>query len=554
MRAVALALLVACALPSLARAGDAPACRSVEVRLKPTGNLQMAVWIEDENGRYVDTLFVTRTTGTLGLANRPGNGRFKSGFRFPYGRREMVLPVWAHKRDHRYGRVMMGGKPGNSIASCRAYGIRGEECDDETIGYHFFVSSPEPFYCSPSGGVSIKQNGVDVVSCASSFYGSKGAYADPPAYSLYPPRADLTSFEDAHDGPDARAFATVNDLGAISGATPPAGRVLDAPIRWIAPVGVTDGRYILKVEAHLEGDFNPYHRYPAVDDEHPELNSYGKEFLGQPSVVYAVPFTLGPTAETATTSSYEGYSDWDGATGTLHPADMTISSDDGTGAGRLMRVEDAGGMWRVKVTTSPDCTSTTMPTCRAPEPPTGLELVPGPTSVLMRFASAAGGIPTARFDVRYREGRSITDDDFLSAIPSSSAPPSPGAPGATVETLIGGLRPQIRYTVAVRAMSMCDAPSAVVTKTVTTEQPRFTTISGCFIATAAFGTPMATQLGALRALRDRHLKPNPLGALAVATYYALSPPVARALSGDETLRRGARALLRPLVEIAQFLR
>jgi hypothetical protein len=90
----------------------------------------------------------------------------------------------------------------------------------------------------------------------------------------------------------------------------------------------------------------------------------------------------------------------------------------------------------------------------------------------------------------------------------------------------------------------------VVTRTVTTEQPRFTTLSGCFVATAAFGTAMAAELAPLRALRDRHLKPNALGALAVATYYAISPPIARALATDEMLRAGARALLRPLVALA----
>ena len=37
--------------------------------------------------------------------------------------------------------------------------------------------------------------------------------------SYYPPRADLTAFN-ANDGPDAKAFSSVNDLGAVSGATP----------------------------------------------------------------------------------------------------------------------------------------------------------------------------------------------------------------------------------------------------------------------------------------------------------------------------------------------
>ena len=151
--------LVIAALSSSRASADAVTCRKVETTFFPAPNLQIAVWVEDEAGQYVDTVYVTRLTGTLGLANRPGNGFFKSDFRFPYGRREMVLPVWAHKRDKRYGRVMMGGKFGNSKETCMASGISASECDDATIGYHFMVSSPEPFFCSPRGGVKTKVGG-----------------------------------------------------------------------------------------------------------------------------------------------------------------------------------------------------------------------------------------------------------------------------------------------------------------------------------------------------------------------------------------------------------
>ena len=92
-------------------------------------------------------------------------------------------------------------------------------CDDQTIGYHFAVSSPEPFYCSPRGGVDVKQNGVDVISCASPFYGSKGAYASS-GVSYYPPRADLSSFVADHDGPDAMAFSTFHIKRAGAMMTP----------------------------------------------------------------------------------------------------------------------------------------------------------------------------------------------------------------------------------------------------------------------------------------------------------------------------------------------
>ena len=168
----AIALVCAALVPGAEPAhADTPTCRSVEVRLKPIPHVQMAVWVEDENGNYVDTLYVTRLTGTLGLANRPGLPTFKSDFRFPYGARQMVMPVWAHKRNHVYGKVVMGGaKVDGSKQRIGDTTDCGADCRNDTIGYHFNVSSPEPFYCGPSGGTG--GQALDATSCASSFTGS----------------------------------------------------------------------------------------------------------------------------------------------------------------------------------------------------------------------------------------------------------------------------------------------------------------------------------------------------------------------------------------------
>ena len=49
---------------------------------------------------------------------------------------------------------------------------------------------------------------------------------------------------------------------------------------------------------------------------------------------------------------------------------------------------------------------------------------------------------------------------------------------------------------------------------------------GCFIATAACGTPDHDQVQTLRAFRDLPLKGNTIGEQLVHLYYATSPPVA----------------------------
>ncbi|MFQ5840748.1 MAG: FG-GAP-like repeat-containing protein, partial [Candidatus Methylomirabilales bacterium] len=70
---------------------------------------------------------------------------------------------------------------------------------------------------------------------------------------------------------------------------------------------------------------------------------------------------------------------------------------------------------------------------------------------------------------------------------------------------------------------------------------------GCFIATAAFGSPLAPQVELLREFRDRYLLPHPAGQAFVALYYALSPPLAELIAGSEILRATVRAGLVPMV-------
>ncbi len=70
---------------------------------------------------------------------------------------------------------------------------------------------------------------------------------------------------------------------------------------------------------------------------------------------------------------------------------------------------------------------------------------------------------------------------------------------------------------------------------------------GCFIAVAAFGSPMAPQVQLLREFRDRYLMTNAPGRLFVSGYYRTSPPLARRIADSEVLRAITRAGLIPVI-------
>jgi hypothetical protein len=75
---------------------------------------------------------------------------------------------------------------------------------------------------------------------------------------------------------------------------------------------------------------------------------------------------------------------------------------------------------------------------------------------------------------------------------------------------------------------------------------------GCFVATAAYGTPAAQQIDVLRDFRDVVLLNSTAGCQFVALYYKLSPPVADFIAKNELLRTLVREfLIDPIVWVVE---
>lgn len=75
---------------------------------------------------------------------------------------------------------------------------------------------------------------------------------------------------------------------------------------------------------------------------------------------------------------------------------------------------------------------------------------------------------------------------------------------------------------------------------------------GCFIATAAYGTPTAKQLDVLRAFRDDVLLKSTVGSRLANLYYKVSPPIANFISEHNVVRTLVRELLvDPIVRVLE---
>jgi hypothetical protein len=525
----------------------------VEFHFKPVPNLQIAIWLEDTQGNFVKDVYVTQATGTLGIGNRPGIWNFLSSWHFPYGPRTNVLPIWGHKRGKTYPKIVF---------------YDDKEAYQDSLGWHESTSSDEPYFCRPLTAVE-NENILDTMSCPSpnSFHSDKGRFADGGQQTIYPPRTDIVGYDEAKDHYDIMQYAALNDLDDVTGATPTG----DMPTHETVTISwdeIGEQDLVAWIEVSLEHDENPDWEFDREDDHYVDtrLDSYGVEWLGQPAIVYKLPFNPGMEGFYGT-EDYEGYGDLDGASGDVHPPDNTISNSDGSGADRLQFFDSDGQTVRFGVVTSgwdepgmgPGCSDAQLPE------PEELTIIPTAFDSVDLELKLPNDMPAdtevSRITVYLTPNQDPLPDETLKLSEQRDfmvcSEPGEGChvtagPGDDVHLEIDQLFGDYTYQFGVIYEDRCTNESILGTGTATTPVQEFQQIDTfCFIATAAWGGNWLSEVVALRAFRDVVLKRFALGRTLIGTYYAYGPTFAKLIAGDAYLRATARLFLQPIADAAK---
>jgi hypothetical protein len=693
LRGVVFGTLCALATLSAFAAGAARAEGKgvIEFRYTPVTRAQIAIWVEDASGKFMATVALSESVAFRGIGNRPGASQMNSGYRWPYGRREGVLPIWAHRRANAPGAKMFP----RVIFQNRIEGFASQTTSDQ---------SADSYYCLQFDTKLSTKDELDAVTCATKFNSDKGRYmtqadvdkqyGEPwqeldasgvavgskramPLKSVYPPRMDTSkcAVEGAcFDGNDVSRFAddaraVMPDIDAVSKATAP-GDMLQK-VLFSLPGNWAKGDYVAWIEVNVEGDYNEDQAAPGArmmgwnsatyptsltPDESWDYyaKSYGYPYRGQPSLAYKIPFTLGAVGESMGSADVPvGRSSWDfwapdygklepitfGATDAKH-----MSDQNGSGADRLRR--DVNGH-RMLITTRvlsefPETAPTTTPGDEPGTPTTDptkdptqpsnpdggvsghageeggetagssegsagesapqagssggskgstvgvvieetddtngeigpiedLSLRPHPNKlrafawILMRFRAARSDNPLHEYEVRVATEPIVDDASFLRfGRPARNATddtegatalmlPTDVPAGKFIDVAVGDLVADTHYYVAVRATDELNRHGPISVAEINTPRRTFATVTACFVATAAYGTPMAAEITALRRFRDRYLSATAPGRALVEAYQTFGPRAARVIARHESLRGVVRALLTPVIAITRAL-
>lgn len=571
-------LATAATIATLAFAPTAHAADDVlvELHFQPVPGAQIAMWLVDANGAFVQDVMVTQATGTLGIGNRPGRWDFVSSWRFPYGPRPQVLPVWAHARGKTYPALIFHDD---------------DEADLDSLGWHENSSSDEPYFCRPLTDSENLVISTDTMTCPSpaTFNSDKGRFAS--QESQYPPRNDIMKFDPAKDHTDTQMFGALNDLDAVTSATP-AGHEPEL-FTAVVPQEIAElGPMQAFIEISLEHDENDAWAYDRDTDHYvdPRLSGYGVEYMGQPSVVYRVDFDPLEPSFTGT-DMYIGYGEWDGTSGEIYPPDGSISTADGSGADRLelFTLNDetfrfgvyshgpnsgtdptdgtgsgsgsesgsGGGSGSESESDSGDdggwgCEIRDLPA------PTFFELEPMAFDTVRAHFTIPTDIGADIRNVRlyYRTGEvELSESNVAQAVqsvPAETECSGPIEPGTSSWCDLDELFGNFQYQIGLRYEDSCSNKSALVADAVETSAQQFQTVEGvCFIATAAYGGSWTDRVASLRYFRDLYMRQTGFGYAMVEFYYSTSPALAQAIAPRPWARALTRSVLGPLADLAQ---
>ncbi len=107
--------------------------RAIVLHFTPTVRAQIAIWIEKPDGTFLSTVGLTQAVSVRGIGNRPGATQMNSGYHWPYGRREGVLPIWAHRRAAAPG----AGQFPRIVFQNRPEGYASRTCEDSSLDHYF---------------------------------------------------------------------------------------------------------------------------------------------------------------------------------------------------------------------------------------------------------------------------------------------------------------------------------------------------------------------------------------------------------------------------------
>jgi hypothetical protein len=502
-----------------------PLCRVLDVSLAPASlgaerelPPQIVAWLEDAQGTFVETIYITQATGSFGIGNRPGRFDFNSGPLWPYGRRTTTFPIWSNKQPLRWPALVF------------------QDNRDNDLSHFDSQSSTEAHFCRPTIGAEL-----DAITCPTSRVKTDKGVMSTSQTSTYPPRNDLVRI--AHDAASVEMFEPLNPFDAISQPTPIFGA--DAQISYAVPAALPAGDYVLWVEVSKELDFNATYNPTTFPPPRISFAMYGEPYRGQPSVVYRLPITLGVADALAMTVDYAGYGDPEGADGAIRPPDATIEVATGTGGGRLALLSSGGQLYRVRgaARTETDAVppdaprETSVVTANAFDATIGW-LAPGDDGAL---GSVKG------YELRYRINEVITEENFATS-PQVTTGFALVPTGTEQQIVIPGLLPETEYSIGVRAFDNCGNASPLAIIPLTTSARESGSVDACFIATAAYGSVMAQDVALLRGFRNAVLARTPLGELAIEAYYTFSPAISGLIGESELLRATTRRALGPVVD------